>query len=37
MLSDLEILVVNDMIALGLEPCCTDDINEYWEIMLNDN
>lgn len=37
MLSDLEILVVNDMIALGFEPCCTDDINEFWELKLDDN
>jgi hypothetical protein len=37
MLSDLEMMVCNDMSACGYDPHNTDDVNEYWEIMLNGN
>lgn len=33
-MSDLEILVIKDMISLGYDPKNQEDIKLYWEMML---
>lgn len=35
--SDLEMLVMDDMYWLGYDPSNKEDVDEYWEIMLNGN
>lgn len=33
--SDLEMLVMDDIYSLGLDPANEDDINYYWGMMLD--
>ena len=35
--SDLELLVEYDMYEKGYDPSSVTDIEEYWEVVLNDN
>ena len=35
--SDLELLVMNDMILLGFDPNNQNDIRKYWEMLLNEH
>lgn len=35
--SDLELMVAEDMIILGLNPLNLEDINFFWEVYFNDN
>jgi hypothetical protein len=37
MKSDLEMLVEHDMYEHGYDPASIEDIEEYWEDMLNGN
>jgi hypothetical protein len=32
--SDLELLIMNEMYELGLNPTDVDDIKLYWKVML---
>jgi hypothetical protein len=34
-MSDLELLVMNDMYELGFDPSNVSEVNKYWEMFLS--